>query len=88
MDSSPCRQTIVGESDLKQLNLHAALHVGLKLWSHLHPGFIQLLQDLQVLKSSVHLQETQPVVSFKWIYLLHNASTTSTIGEYAFSMQK
>lgn len=39
----------------QELDLHAALHVGLDLRPHLHPAFIQLLKDLQVLKGLVHL---------------------------------
>lgn len=42
--------------DPQELDLHAALHVGLDLRPDLHPAFIQLLKDLQVLKSLVHLR--------------------------------
>lgn len=41
--------------DLQQLDLHAALHVGLDLRPQFHPAFIQLLEDLQVLKGLIHL---------------------------------
>lgn len=60
-----CHNTHIGagESDLQQLNLQIALHVILDSRSHLDPGFIQLLEDLQILEGLVHLQQTQLVVS-------------------------
>lgn len=54
---------MVFESHLQQLNLHAALHEGLDAWSHFHPGFIQPLENLQVLKRFVHLEQTQALDS-------------------------
>lgn len=62
---------VSGESDLQQLNLNTALHVILDPWSNLHPDLIQLLEDLQVLKSLVHLQQTKRVINFIMMYLFH-----------------
>lgn len=53
------------ESYLKQLNLYTGLHVVLDLWSLLNPGFIHLLENLQVLKSLAHLQQRQLQISIR-----------------------
>lgn len=53
--------------NLQQLDLHAALHVGLDLRPHLHPAFIQLLKDLQVLKSLVYLQNKTKCINGRLI---------------------